>query len=158
MKRKLMTLSLSGALSACALGAEENFSAGLKLDRCDGTFPICQTSAGCVLGNTNYVEGSFPGSRQFIVPAPAGSLIAVRIFFRSQVATGVDTEILWNEPGCFDTYQYLSEGIDIFREAGKDGIFEQTQLVLLDGDHLVEVFSDATADYFISVDVQTPSG
>ncbi len=140
-------------LAGCGLGAEDNFTLGLDEDRCDGTFPICQTTAGCVMGSNKYLKGRFPGSRQFIVPAPEEAVITVRIFFATQVATGVDTEILWHEPGCFDTYQYLSEGSDIFLAAGNDQVFEQSKQVFLDGDHLIEVFSDAIAEYAITVDV-----
>ncbi|MCK6552942.1 hypothetical protein L6R52_44375, partial [Myxococcota bacterium] len=115
-------------------------------------------TAGCTLGVGKYVEGSFPGARQFIVPAPEEAIIKVKIFFREAVATGVDTEILWHEPGCFDTYQYASEGADIFLDAGNDKIFERQRQVFLAGDHLVEVFSDAVADYLLSVEVESAGG
>ncbi len=156
MKRCLPLLLVMGC--NFGLGAEGNFKGGLSKDRCDGTFPICQTTAGCTMGTGRYIEGTFPGSRQFIVPAPEEALITVHVFFRSQIATGIDTEILWNEPGCFDTYQYLSEGRDIFLEAGNDKVFSQSQQVFLEGDHLVEVFSDAVADYLIKVEVDTAEG
>lgn len=150
--------SLLLALGGCGLGAEGNFTQGLSRDRCDGTFPVCQTTAGCTMGLGRYVEGRFPGERKFIVPAPEESLINVRIFFKTEIATGIDTEILWHEPGCFDTYQYLSEGRDIFLEAGNDQVFEQSHQVFLDGDHLVEIFSDAIAEYIVAVEVDTAAG
>ncbi len=156
MKRWWLVLLLSGC--NFGLGAEGNFKGGLSRDRCDGTFPICQTTAGCTMGTGRYLEGQFPGSRQFIVPAPEEALITVNIFFKSELATGIDTEILWHEPGCFDTYQYLSEGRDIFREAGNDKVFSQSQQVFLEGDHLIEVFSDAVAEYIIKVDIDTAEG
>ena len=140
--------------SACGFGAEGNFTAGLSRDRCDGTFPVCQTTAGCTMGIGKYVEGSFPGARQFIVPAPEESFIRLRIFFKKEIATGIDTEILWHEPGCFDTYQYQSEGLDIFLDAGDDAIFEREQQVFLSGDHLLEVISDVVVDYIIVVEVE----
>lgn len=154
----LLSLGCVVLASGCGLGAEGNFTAGLTLDRCDGTYPVCQTTAGCTLGVGKYVEGSFPGARQFIVPAPEEAIIKVKIFFREAVATGVDTEILWHEPGCFDTYQYASEGADIFLDAGNDKIFERQRQVFLAGDHLVEVFSDAVADYLLSVEVESAGG
>lgn len=145
-------------LGACGLGSEGTFTSGLTEDRCEDTFPICQTTAQCALGTGRYLEGSFPGSRQFIVSAPEEAIIRVMIFFRTQIATGQDTEILWREPGCFDTYQYRSEGRDIFREAGNSRVFTQSQQVFLEGDHLVQVFSDAVADYLLKVEVEAPSG
>jgi hypothetical protein len=142
----------------CGLGSEGNFTGGLTRDRCDGTFPVCQTTAGCTMGVGKYLEGAFPGARQFIVSAPEESIINVRIYFRTQVATGIDTEILWHEPGCFETYQYQSEGRDIFLEAGDDQIFEQSKQVLLSGDHLVEIISDSVAEYLLAVEVESAAG
>ena len=156
MKRFLLLL-----LCGCnlGLGAEDNFKGGLTRDRCDGTFPICQTTAGCTMGTGRYIEGAFPGARQFIVPAPEEAVIRVHIFFKSQMFNGIDTEILWYEPGCFDdVYRYASEGRDIFQEAGNDKVFTQEQQVFLEGDHLVEVFSDAVAEYIIKVEVETAEG
>ena len=140
-------------VGGCGIGPESNFTLGLELDRCDGTFPACQTTAGCFLNEDRYLEGSFPGTRQFIVPSRAEAIIRVDIFFRSQVSTGFDTEVLWSEPGCFDTYQYRSEGRDVFLEAGNDRILTVSQQVFLEGEHLVEVFSDAVADYLLRVRV-----
>lgn len=157
--RGLGWLGVALAMTAgCGLGPESNFTEGLTRERCDGTWPACQTTAGCTMGSSRYIEGRFPGTRQFIVPAPQESSIAIEIFFRTQVATGVDTEILWHEPGCFDTYQYLSEGRDIFQEAGNDLVFEASHQVFQAGDHLVEIYSDATADYIIAVKIETPTG
>ncbi|MCB9655435.1 MAG: hypothetical protein H6729_15045 [Deltaproteobacteria bacterium] len=141
--------------SACGLGAKDNFTRGLTHERCDGTFPVCQTTAGCVMGTGRYLDGQFPGSRRFIVSAPEESVIRIDIFLDDQRATGTDTEILWNEPGCFDTYQYRSEGRDIFLEAGKDQIFSQSHQIFLDGEHLIEVLSDAVASYAIRVSIDS---
>jgi hypothetical protein len=154
---------IAGALAiACAgclgVGAESNFTSGLSIDRCDGTFPICQTTAGCTMGVGRYLEGTFPGSRQFIVPAPEEAFINVRIFFKTESATGIDTEIQWNEPGCFETYDYQSDGADIFQEAGNSQIFEKSKQVFQDGDHLVSVASDAVADYALVVEVMSAAG
>jgi hypothetical protein len=156
MRRAALFVAL--ACTGCGFGAADNFTAGLSRDRCDGTFPVCQTTAGCTMGVGKYIEGAFPGARSFIVPAPEEAVINVRIFFKTQVATGIDTEILWHEPGCFDTYQYQSEGIDIFLEAGNDLVFEKSKQVFLGGDHLVEVISDAVAEYIIVVEVESAAG
>ncbi len=145
-------------LSACGLGAEDNFTRGLNRDRCEGTFPICQTTAGCVMGSTKYIEGAFPGTRQFVVPAPEEAVIRVQLFFKTQRAVGVDTEVLWHEPGCFDTYRWSSEGRDIFEAAGASRVLEVSQQVLLEGDHLVEVYSDAVAEFALRVDVEVSGG
>lgn len=157
MKRARILL-LATVVSACGLSAQDNFTRGLSKDRCDGTYPICASTAGCVMGEKRYLEGSFPGGREVIVPAPADSIIVARLFFTSQVAHGQDTRILISEPGCIDTYEWASEGRDIFLEAGSNRTIEVRQEVFLDGDHLLEVASDAVADYIVQVDVIKPSG
>ena len=156
MRRLVLAPLLLSA--GCGLSAAENFSRGLTRDRCDGTYPICASTAGCVMGENRYLEGAFPGSREVIVPAPAESLITVRLFFVTQGAHGLDTRILIHEPGCIDTYEWASEGRDIFLEAGSDRVLEVRREVFLEGDHLVEVASDAVADYAFTVEVTKPSG
>lgn len=156
MKRLVLLAALTA--SGCGVSAADNFTRGLSEDRCEGTFPICATTAGCVLSDLRYLEGSFPGSREVIVPAPADAIVIVRLFFVSQVAHGLDTRVLISEPGCIDTYEWASEGRDIFIEAGSDRVLEVRQEVFLDGDHLLEVASDAVADYVLAVEVIKPAG
>lgn len=156
--RALVTAVIAASVCGCGLSASDNFTRGLTEERCEGTYPICATTAGCVLGEQRYLQGTFPGTREVIVPAPAESIVSVRLFFIEQVAHGLDTRILLSEPGCIDTYEWASEGIDIFLEAGSDRTLEVRQEVYLDGDHLLEVSSDAVADYVIQVEVTKPSG
>ncbi|MEO1227554.1 MAG: hypothetical protein AAFZ18_01525 [Myxococcota bacterium] len=137
----------------CGGGAFGNFTDGLDLDRCDGTFPVCESTAGCVLTETTYTEGEFPGQRQVIVNAPAGAVLNVELFFVEQNAAGLDTEIRWHEPGCFETYRWLSDGEDVFRRAGESRVLAVSQQVREPGDHLVEIFSDAVATYRLRVRV-----
>ena len=47
-------------------------------------------------------------------------------------------------------------GADIFAIAGGDRVFAQKQEVRMSGDHFIDVYCDATAHYFIRVEVQTP--
>ena len=147
-----MTLSL--AIGGCGLGG--NFSDGLDLERCEDTFPVCQTSAGCVLTENEYLEGRFPGQKQVIVSAPTESVIHVEVFFLEQTASGLDTEIRWNEPGCFETYRWTNDGRDVFQLAGSSRVLSQSRQVFEDGDHLIEVFSDAVADYQMKIRIDAP--
>ncbi len=147
-------LSGGGLATGCGIGSESAFTSGLDLTECNGTFPICATTAGCILGPGQYLEGAFPGARQFIVVTPdEESVITVDIFFRTQEAVGFDTEISWFEPGCIDVFRYRSGGIDIFQEAGNDRVLSVSQQVFEVGEHLVEVFSDARAEYLIRAQV-----
>lgn len=147
----LALLAPLGAGPACT--PEDVFTGDRDLDDCQGNWPVCAYRAGCKLNEREFMEGSFPGSRRFIVETAGRSDIRVSLLFLTQVSPGADTEIHWYEPGCFERYGYASEGADLFREAGGSGIFEKTRTVYRGGDHLVEVFSDAVADFLLKIDV-----
>lgn len=153
--RALATAALTGGvLSACGLGTEGDFIGGRDLDLCADIIPQCASTAGCYLGATRYTETRFPGAISFIVSAPADSEVEVDIFFRTQQANGSDTRVEINEPGCQETYEYVVDAVDLFREAGSDRILEiPPQQVILDGEHLVTVQSDAVAEVLIRADV-----
>lgn len=144
------------AIAAAAGGgctAEDVFIGERTLDECDGNWPVCTYRAGCNLNPREYIEGQFPGSRRFIVETDDKADIRVTMLFLSQISPGADTEIHWYEPGCFDRYSYTSDGADLFREAGSSGIFEQQRTLFRGGDHLIEVFSDAVADFLLKIEV-----
>ncbi|HOX45719.1 MAG TPA: hypothetical protein PK668_19115 [Myxococcota bacterium] len=143
------------ALSGCGV-SEGDFIAGADPDPCQGNVPVCATSAGCVLAETKYMEGDFPGLASFVVTTPADTTIEVRLFFKTRVHPGEDTEFVWYEPGCGDSYVWESGGIDMFSKAGADRVFSHSHMVRRAGDHLIEVYSDATTHYFLRVGLSTP--
>jgi len=112
--------------------------------------------ARCILDNARFARNSFPDEFGFLVDAPANSLIKVSLFFAQQDDAGFSTKIFWNEPGCVDSQFYDSQGLDIFQLAGDNLIFEVERTVEKEGEHLIEVFSDARAEVVISVTVQQP--
>lgn len=152
--KKLVALS---ALLAVGCGIDEGaFIQGADFDPCLSNLPVCQQTAGCALGENKYTEGDFPGYRNFVVTTPADTTVVVKIFFKTRVHPGQDTEIIWYEPGCHDSYVYRSEGDDIFALAGGSRVFSQEKKVRRAGDHLVEIFSDAYTHYFLRVELITP--
>ncbi|RME22570.1 MAG: hypothetical protein D6806_12790 [Deltaproteobacteria bacterium] len=148
----VLVLALVGA---CGVDRGD-FIAGADYEPCKSNLPVCQQTAGCALGENKYIEGDFPGYRNFVVTTPADTVIVVKIFFETRQHPGEDTEIIWYEPSCYDFYRYRSEGEDIFAIAGGDRVFEREQMVRNAGDHLVEVYSDAYAHYLIRVELKTP--
>ena len=132
----------------------ENFIAGAEHDPCMANVPVCQTTAGCTMGENKYIEGNFPGFTNFVVTTPADFTIVVKLFFETRGHPGEDTEINWYEPGCHDSYTYESMGADIFAIAGGDRVFSQEQKVRLSGDHRVDVYCDATTHYYLRVELQ----
>ena len=131
----------------------EDFVQGTDYDPCTAIVPVCQTTAGCTLGDQKHTRGSFPGYASFVVVTPADAVIVVRLFFENQSHPGEDTQITWYEPGCNDSYDYQSQGADILSQVDADGVFSREQAVRMSGDHLVEIYSDSTADYHLRVEV-----
>jgi hypothetical protein len=147
-------LAFLGLWSGCGFGSEAAFFGPRLLDTCDLELPVCNTTAGCKLVEEDrYIEGSFPGQKSLIVPTAGEATIRVSIYWRTQLGPGADTEIIWNEPACVDVTRYESQGADVFADSNAKGIFIQERKVFREGEHLIEIRSDATADYLLKTDV-----
>jgi hypothetical protein len=140
------------ALAGCPDPADQ-FIAGRLLDRCNGTWPVCTTIAGCVVNNTIYLEGTLPGTRRMIVRTRGQATIKVSLYLKSEGATGTNALIEWNETNCGTVASASVGGPDFFREFDAEGVFSRTQNVSQEGDHLITFSSDATADYYVKLDV-----
>ncbi|NOZ86990.1 MAG: hypothetical protein GXP49_12150 [Deltaproteobacteria bacterium] len=136
---------------------EAEFIAGADYDVCLANIPICRGTAGCTLTEYKYLEGDFPGFRNFIVTSPADTKIKIKIFFKTREHPGQDTTITWYEPGCTDSHKYESNGADLFLKAGGDRIFAVEEKMRRSGDHLVEIDSDAHTHYFLRIELITPN-
>ncbi|HUJ26858.1 MAG TPA: hypothetical protein VLW85_12620 [Myxococcales bacterium] len=149
---RLHLLLLASLAAACG-GAEDDFTNGRAQVPCDASIPVCSTVAGCVLDSTNYTAGSFNqgGTLRIIVNTDGAANIETDLFFVNEGSPGTDTEIGTWEAQCAARYSADSGGTDIFREAGPSRVWSRTQRVDTAGDHLVEVFSDAQADYLLKV-------
>ena len=153
-----LAVALSLAPAACGFGSEAAFVGSAQLDTCDNELPVCNTTAGCKLvEEEGYIEGTFPGQRSLIVPTEGEAVIRVKIYWRTQLGPGADTEITWHEPACVDSYRYESQGADVFAESNAQDIFLQDQRVFREGEHLVEIRSDATGEYLLRTEVLTKS-
>lgn len=144
------------SLPACNFGSEASFIDTATLSQCDDEIPVCNTTAGCkMVEEDTYLEGSFPGQRFMIVPTVGEAVIRVKIFWRTQLGPGADTDITWFEPACVDDFAFESKGADIFRDTNNQGIFVKEQRVFRAGDHLIEIRSDAVGDYLLRTEVLT---
>ena len=83
--------------------------------------------------------------------------VAITLFFVTQADAGLDTRILWYEPGCSDVYSYESEGRNLFEEAEETNTITRTKRVFDGGDHLMEIFTDLQAETIVTVEVSVPS-
>jgi hypothetical protein len=156
MKIQAWRWILLAATVGCAGAPEDTFTDDLTFDICTENYLVCSITAQCILDGDEYLQGSFPSTQRFIVTTQGEVDITVSILFASRGSSGVDTHIFWYEPNCLDREEWSSDGIDIFREAGEDGIIEQTARMTQFGNHMIEVSSDAFADYFIKTDVASP--
>jgi hypothetical protein len=144
--------------AGCGIGSEAAFIGTAALSDCDDELPACNTTAGCkMVEEDNYLEGKFPGQRSFLVPTEGEAVIRVKLYWRTRLGPGADTEIIWFEPACVDEFNYESQGADIFRDTNSEGIFVQEQRVFRAGEHLVQVRSDAVAEYLLRTEVLTKS-
>lgn len=156
LRLAILALALPG-VAACSFGAEATFTNGAVLNACDNSIPVCNTTAGCKLVEEDaYVEGVFPGFKQVIVPTAGEAIIRVKLYWRTQHSPGADTEVLWYEPACVEVHRWESQGVDIFEQTGNDGIWQQHHRVYREGDHLVEIRSDAFGEYLLRTEVLTP--
>ena len=155
MNRQLISvflLSIAVAVSSCQSGAEAFVDDRLH-SICDEAYLICGLPAGCVLDRDHYIEGVFPGSRRFVVVTESRDVkITVRLYFESQVAPGTQLLIHAFEPNCTvdkAKAETVWENVDIFKKAGSDRVLEFEMEVADEGEHLIELSSDAAAEYLI---------
>lgn len=153
MPRPLLALAL--LLAGCPDAADQ-FVSGRLLDPCDGAWPVCTTTAGCFVGDTAYLEGQFPGTRRFIVRTPGAAEVTIALFLKTQAATGETLRLEWNDAACGTRSVEEIPGIGFFKEVEAEGELRRTKSVYQGGDHLLEVTSDATAEYLLKVEVKGP--
>jgi hypothetical protein len=144
--------------AGCTFGSEATFVGTRTLQTCDLELPVCNTTAGCKLNEEeSYLEVVFPGQRAFLVPTLGEATIRLSLLWRTQTGPGADTEIVWYEPACVDSYRYESQGADVFAASDERGVFVREQKVFRAGEHLVEIRSDAAAEALLRTDVLTDS-
>ncbi len=154
--RPLFALTFSSLLFLGCLDPESQFKNGRLYEACDSMWPVCATSAGCVMGNTQYLEGTFPGRQRVVVRTTGAAGVTVALFLRTQLATGDETRIELNEPGCGSVASLAATGKEFFREADATGTYRRTQTLQRAGDHLIEVISDSTASYLMKIEIADP--
>ncbi len=147
----LACLGLAGCVDA-----EQAFTDGRLEDPCAASVPVCQTRAACVLAPDEYVRGTFPGAQRLIVRTDVDQAkVRVRLLFTEQVYPGTELQLdLWT-PGCGDRDRARLVDVDLFDRAGADGVLTFTLDAPGRGDHLLDVYSDLSARWTLTVDVVT---
>ena len=122
-------------------------------DQCDQQWPICDTIAGCMLGDRSYKEGRFPNSGRFIVQLFEPSEVKLSFFIEEMGGTGTETVINFFEDRCRSRVQEIITGKELVAENEKIGYVARKADLTGTGDHLVEYTSDARAKYTAKIDV-----
>ena len=149
------------AIAALVFGGcvdpESQFISGRLVDQCDGNWPVCASEAGCVIGSAQYVPGTFPGTLRMITTIQLPTLVTINLFLKTEGAVGTVTNFTWNETGCGSAFVDSVAGKDIFAQFDTAGIFQDSHDLFEPGDHLIQVDSDATADYLLKLDLALQS-
>ncbi|MFH0902695.1 MAG: hypothetical protein V2A73_18850 [Pseudomonadota bacterium] len=147
--------AVAGAVAGAGCDAELTFAEGRELEPCVGNYPTaCGSQARCVLDEEHYLAGEFPGSRRFIVRTEGEALLDVQFLLVDRRNPGSDFRLVVHEPVCGERYLYDAAGQDLFRLIGADGVLLIPMKVLLAGDHLVELISDAYCGYYLKVNAE----
>lgn len=135
--------------------AEDIFTDGRIENRCTDNIPVCSDAAGCVLTDRQFVRGSLPGGNIAIVRTnEEQSRLRVRFLLSNELFPGSEFRVRAFDTGC----NRFAEGLNqappsLFEVAGDDKILQYDLDVTGRGDHMVEWFSDMTADFHMTVEV-----
>ncbi|MDJ0764046.1 MAG: hypothetical protein QNJ97_13775 [Myxococcota bacterium] len=149
------------ALLACAMlsacqSAEEAFVQDRLIDLCDDAYWVCGVPSGCILKEDRYVTGTFPGTRSVVIATESAETeLRVRLFFSEMVSSGTEFLIQAYEPNCTlnpDLARVHLVDVDIFERAGEDRKLTYDLSVSGEGEHLLELYSDASAEYLLIVE------
>ena len=124
------------------------------LDPCEEDLPpACGTAPRCLLNASHYVNGKFPGGRQFVVHTKGAAKLNIQIQLTQQRSPGTDLVVKVFESDCSNTYSWDSAGRDLFRIADQDGIIIIPIDVSREGDHPITLTTDAYSGYTLAVEV-----
>ncbi len=151
-RRWAALMLVSASLSGCGNQREE-FLTGRVLDECDSQWPVCDRIAGCLLGDSSYVEGKFPGSGLLAVQGFEPSTGRLFFFLEKTAAAGTETVINFYEDRCRARVRQSITGRTFVGEAEKVGWVRREAALSGVGDHLIEFESDARTGYLAKVEV-----
>jgi hypothetical protein len=141
-------LSLGGCLDE-----KDQFILGRVADRCDTEWPICDTIAGCLLGDSSYIEGKFPTKGKIAIQLFEPSTVTVAFYLENVAGSGLETAINFFEDRCRSRVRQSIDGRTFVGEAEQAGFVKRSVDLSGTGDHLIEYESDARLSFLLKVDV-----
>jgi hypothetical protein len=143
------------ALGAGCESQEDTFVGRRVEDLCAGSVPVCEVRAACVLDETEYARGEFPGAQRFVVRSEYDEeRLVVRLLFSEQVYPGTELLVQLYAPACASVETEHFVDVDLFALAGEDRILELSFPMGSRGDHLLEVFSDMSAAWLLTTELE----
>jgi len=152
LPQALLAVAIPIALTGC-LDEKGQFIFGRVADRCDTEWPVCDTIAGCLLGDSSYIEGKFPTAGRVAVQLFEPSTVTVSFFLMNVAGSGKETDIYFNEDRCRSKVPITIEGRTFVGEAENTGFVARSADLSGVGDHLIEYESDSRLDFLMKVDV-----
>ncbi|MBI5525773.1 MAG: hypothetical protein HY897_05520 [Deltaproteobacteria bacterium] len=148
-------LACAAAVAAGCISAEEAFTGDRVQNLCAESLSACGQAAGCALDNAHYAEGRFPGAFRVLVHSETpGARLLVRLFLFEMKYPGTELLVQEYEPGCADFDREHLKDIDIFELAGDEGTLEFELSLSAKGDHLLDLFSDMSAEFLVTTEVE----
>ncbi|MBK7860984.1 MAG: hypothetical protein IPJ65_20740 [Archangiaceae bacterium] len=129
------------------------FVFGRVADRCNTEWPVCDTIAGCLLGDSSYIEGKFPTNGKIGVQLFEPSTVTVSFFLENVAGAGEETVLNFFEDRCRSRVRVAVEGRTFVGEQEQAGIVKRAVDLSGVGDHLIEYTSDARLTFLMKVDV-----
>ncbi len=139
-------------LCGCSGGRSDFIGARVK-DECNGSWPVCDQTASCFIGDQSYIEGRFPGQGKIIVRLEEPSEVKVSFYFENVSSVGNLTSIVWNETGCTANIRADVQGKSAVDEFNRTGVFTRSANLLESDEHLVSFQSDLEATYLMKVEI-----
>lgn len=149
---RLAIVAFAVSISACG-GVREEFLASRIQDRCDGEWNVCSSTVGCMLGDTSYVSGRFPGNNAVAFRLFEPSTVTVSFLLSETSGSGVQTVINFYEDSCSSRIRTEVQGKTFLAEANQAGFVSRSADLSGVGDHLIEVSSDARTKYDMKIDI-----
>jgi hypothetical protein len=140
------------SLFACE-GLRESFVGARIVDSCDGQWNVCSSKVGCLLGDTSYIEGRFPGTASTALNLFEPSEVTVSFFLSDISAAGEETVINFHEDSCRARVRVPITGKTFVGEFEQRGIVSRKADLSGKGDHLIAISSDAKMKYLLKIDV-----
>lgn len=153
IRRQLGTCLLTLLVLAGCGSRREEFIGGRALEKCDALWPVCETYSGCLIGDTTYAEGKFPGAGRVAVQLFEPSTVRASFFLEQVGASGEETVLNFYEERCRARIRVPISGRTFIGEAEKVGWVTREADLAGEGDHLIEFESDARARYLLKVEV-----